>query len=277
MGLRELTRTWVGRLNLPYVLGSEPGTLRGSGAQTKVRLGPGTGLARPPKKHDDHRPASAHILTRRAAKRSPHRRRVSLPRFQRPRSFHAFGVRRHRTMNVWVAVDRATSENFAVTDTAKSKWGAEPASLRPSSRSGRHWSSGRTGSHPRGRGDWTGDGRSWRRGPIRHLWPEGPEPEDGLRPHLTSRSRSGRPPRRDRPRSSGPRWPRRLSWRCADPPAPSPPRVDRRSTARRRLPSTTVAPRARALYELARRTDTGPSPWAACWSDGSAGSTAPRA
>ena len=37
------------RLNLPYVLGSWPGTLRGSEAQTKVSLGPGTGLARPPK------------------------------------------------------------------------------------------------------------------------------------------------------------------------------------------------------------------------------------
>ena len=100
-GSARVTRTWVGRLNLPFVLGSWPGTLRGSGAQTEVSLGPGTGPRPAAKKQYDHRPASAHILTRRTAKRSPHRRRVSLPRLRRPRSFHDFGVGRHRTMTVW--------------------------------------------------------------------------------------------------------------------------------------------------------------------------------
>ena len=71
---------------------SQPGTLRGSGAQTEVSLGPGTGPSPAAKNSYDHCPASAHILTRRAAKRSPHRRRVSLPRSpkqQRFRPFHA--------------------------------------------------------------------------------------------------------------------------------------------------------------------------------------------
>ena len=109
-GSARVTLTLAGRLNLPYVLGSKPGTLRGSGAQTEVSLAPGTG-PRPAAKNDyDHRPASAHIFTRRAAKRSPQRRRVSLPRLPpqpRLRPFHLFGVGRHRTMKVWLGKRRS--------------------------------------------------------------------------------------------------------------------------------------------------------------------------
>ena len=77
------------------------GYIAGLGSADRGQFGSGDRARPAAKNYYDHRPASAHILTHRAAKRSPHRRRVSLPRLQRPRPFHAFGVGRHRTMNVW--------------------------------------------------------------------------------------------------------------------------------------------------------------------------------
>ena len=55
-------------------------------------MGPGTGPGPAAKNSYDHCPASAHILTHRATKRSPERRRINwlrLHRRQRLRPFHA--------------------------------------------------------------------------------------------------------------------------------------------------------------------------------------------
>ena len=77
------------------------GYIAGLGSADQGQFGSGD-RARPAAKNDyDHRPASAHILPHRAAKRSPDWRRVSLPPLQRPRSFHVFGVGWRRTMKVW--------------------------------------------------------------------------------------------------------------------------------------------------------------------------------
>ena len=93
--------------------------------------------ARPAAKNSyDHRPASAHILTPRATMGTPHRRpsasRISTP--DTPRPFHAFGVDRHRTMNVCVE----TSPKFVWkplrsfhTYGLQSARRGEPCSLKP--------------------------------------------------------------------------------------------------------------------------------------------------
>ena len=77
------------------------GYIAGLGSADQGQFGSGDRACPAAKNDYDHRPASAHILPHRAAKRSPDWRRVSLPTLQRPRSFHVFAVGWRRTMKVW--------------------------------------------------------------------------------------------------------------------------------------------------------------------------------
>ena len=101
MGLRVLTRALGSAAQFAVRPRLAAGYIAGLGSADRDQFGSGDRACPAAKNYYDHRPASAHILPHRAAKRSPNRRRVSLPPLQRPRSFHVFGVGWHRTMNVW--------------------------------------------------------------------------------------------------------------------------------------------------------------------------------